>query len=68
MKDTIDVHDLSEKEVMFIQQLVNFLKEKRNADANEGGVKKQKKKIKLPTYPLGEVHGTLSRREIYDYL
>ncbi len=25
-------------------------------------------RIKLPTYQLGAVHGTLSRKELYDYL
>ncbi len=68
MKDTIDVHDLPEKEVQFIQQLVDLLKEKAHEGTKKASEKTQGKKIKLLTYQLGAIHGTLSRREIYDYL
>ncbi len=68
MKNTIDVHDLPEKEIQFIQQLVDLLKEKAHEGTKKRGGKTQVKRIKLPTYQLGAVHGTLSRGEIYDYL
>ncbi len=68
MENTIDVHDLPEKEVRFIQQLVDLLKEKGQKDTERAVGKKLGKRITLPTYQLGAVHGNLSRREIYDYL
>ena len=68
MKNTIDVHDLPEKEVQFIQQLVDLLKEKALDDTKKTIRKTPGERIKLPTYQLGAVHGTLSRKEIYDYL
>lgn len=68
MKNTIDVHDLPEKEVQFIQQLVDLLKEKALEGTKKTIEKTPEKRIKLPTYQLGAVHGTLSRKEIYDYL
>ena len=68
MKNIIDVHDLPEKEVQFIQQLVDLLKEKAQGGTKKAIGKTRVKRIKLPTYQLGAVHGTLSRKEIYDYL
>ena len=68
MKNIIDVHDLPEKEVQFIQQLVDLLKEKALEDTKKTIGKTPGKRIKLPTYQLGAVHGTVSRKEIYDYL
>ena len=67
MKNTIDVHDLPEKEVQFIQQLVDLLKEKGRKGTKRIGEKKLGKRITLPTYQLGAVHGNLSRREMYDF-
>jgi hypothetical protein len=68
MIEQIDVHDLPEKEVRFIQQLVNLLKEKAQINAKNASDKTTEKRIKLPTYQLGAIHGNLSRKEIYDYL
>ncbi|MHB1687979.1 MAG: hypothetical protein ACYCVH_11460 [Ignavibacteriaceae bacterium] len=68
MVEQIDVHDLPEKEVQFIQQLVDLLKGKAQGSTKKARGATTGKRIKLPTYQLGAVHGTLSRREIYDYL
>lgn len=68
MKNTIDVHDLPDKEVQFIQQLVDLLREKAQGSTKKANRIITEKRIKLPTYQLGAVHGTLSRSEIYDYL
>ena len=64
MVDTIDVHDLPEEEVKFIQELVELLREKvRMKKAKVEG----KEEIFFATWPLG-VKGKLTRKEIYDYL
>ena len=68
MIEKIDVRDLPAKEVRFIQQLVDLLKEKTRISAQKISEKTAGTKIKLPTYQLGEIQGTLSRKEIYDYL
>lgn len=69
MIEQIDVRDLPEMEVRFVQQLVDLLKAKTKEGAKKEGVENTAgKKIKLPTYPLGAIQGNLSRREIYDYL
>jgi len=64
MVDTIDVHDLPKEQVRFIQELVEFLRERMRARR-----KKVEKKEEIPfaTWPLG-VKGNLTRREIYDHL
>jgi hypothetical protein len=68
MIEQIDVRDLPEKEVRFIQQLVELLKEKTHLQAKKNNAKTAREKIKLQTYRLGKVHGNLSRREIYDHI
>ena len=68
MIEKIDVRDLPEKEVRFIQQLVDLFKEKARTSASKASGKTAETRIKLPTHQLGEIQGTLSRREIYDYL
>lgn len=64
MAKNIDVHDLPEEEVKFVQELVKFLKEK--AKMRKAKVK-EKEEIVFASWPLG-VKGKLTRREIYDYL
>jgi len=66
--EKIDVRDLPEKEIRFIQQLVDLLKEKTRISATKASGKTAGKRIKLPTFQLGAVQGSLSRREIYDHL
>jgi hypothetical protein len=68
MPGKIDVSNLPEKEVRFIQQLVDLLKEKERTNVKKVSRKTTGKRTKLPTYRLGALHGTVSRREIYDYL
>lgn len=68
MIEHIDVHDLPEKEVRFVMQLVDLLKEKAKESTKKTSGKTTGKRIKLPTYQLGSVIGNLSRKEIYDYL
>ncbi len=68
MNSIIDLHDLPEKDVQFIRQLVDLLKEKKLGSMKKISGKRQEKRIKLPTYSLGAVRGSLSRKEIYDYL
>lgn len=66
MGDVIDVHDLPENEVRFIQKLVNLIR--RSAQKKFPGEAAEGEKIEFLIRPLGEVKGNLSRREIYDYL
>ncbi len=65
MKDTIDVHDLSEKEVQFLEELVGLLRLKKAVKANEKAEHKEAK-VELEEGALG-VKGTLSRREMYEF-
>ncbi len=64
MADTIDVHDLPKENVELIAKLVEFLREKLNSEKTQKG---EAADIKFASWPLGAT-GTLSRREIYDYL
>jgi hypothetical protein len=66
MADTIDVHDLPEEDVKFIQELVELLREKaRVRKAKMEG--KELGETAFTTHP-SDVIGKLTRREIYDYL
>ena len=62
MAETIDLRDLPEEEVRFVQKLVDSLRE-RARTKKEG----RREEIDFATRPLG-VKGKLTRREIYDYL
>ncbi len=64
MRNTIDLHDLTEEETKLVKEFVEFLKKK--AQAREKKDHKGKEPI-FATWPLG-VKGKLTRREIYDYL
>ena len=66
MKETIDVHDLPERDVRFLEELVGLLRQKKTVHAHDKTEHKETK-IELEQGPLG-VKGTLSREEIYDYL
>ncbi|MHB1686388.1 MAG: hypothetical protein ACYCVH_03310 [Ignavibacteriaceae bacterium] len=68
MKSTIDVHDLPEKDVIVLEELVNLLRKKTEKEITPIDRAEQKgKKIEFEQGSLG-VKGTLSREEIYDYL
>ena len=62
MAETIDLRDLPEEEVKFVQRLVDSLRERARMK-KEG----RKEEIDFATWPL-KVRGKLTRREIYDYL
>ena len=65
MITTIDVHDLPEEEIRFVQNIINLLKERERIKKVEVGGEKEK--IAFASWPLG-VKGKLTRQEIYDYL
>lgn len=65
MGDIIDVHDLPEEDVEFIEKLVELLREK--AKTRKEKVPGEKEEIQFASWPLG-VKGKLTRKEIYDYL
>ncbi len=60
MTNIIDIHDLKPEEARIVEELVEFLKNKRRK-------KNKEEKIKFANWPL-EVKGKLTRKEIYDYL
>ncbi|MGA1874778.1 MAG: hypothetical protein ACMUIA_04155 [bacterium] len=62
MINSLDVHDLPEEEVKFIQKIIDLfrVREKMKAEKSE-------EKIDFASWPLG-VKGKLTRQEIYDYL
>lgn len=62
MPKMIDLRDLPEEEAKFVENLVDFLKDR--AKVKKG---KQKEQDNFSTWPLG-VKGNLTRKEIYDYL
>jgi hypothetical protein len=64
MPDIIDVHDLPEEEVKFIQKIVNLLREKAKMRETKAG---EKEEVVFAKWPLG-VKGKLTRKEIYEYL
>lgn len=66
MIDKVDVHDLPEKDAEVIQKLAELMRERIKKEAKKE--KEPRERIKLPTYRLGAVKGSLSRKEIYDYL
>ena len=66
MIGAIDVHDLPEKYIKVIHELVELLREKVKMEKGESG-KKEEEKIDFASWPLG-VKGKLTRREIYDHL
>ncbi len=64
MINQIDVHDLPQEEVKFIQKIVELVRERINKKQTKVEVKEE---VLFNSWPLG-VKGKLTRREIYDYL
>ncbi|MCZ6678684.1 MAG: hypothetical protein O7E52_15735 [Candidatus Poribacteria bacterium] len=63
--DTLDVRDLPDDQIEFIQQLIEFMRQKRQKPP--GPPKDETETIHLHSWSLG-VKGEISREEIYDYL
>ncbi len=63
MSEKIDVHDLTEEQVRFISELVEFFRQK-GRHPEQGN---DKEGIGFEEWPL-EVKGNLRRSEIYDHL
>ena len=61
MTDTIDVHDLPEEDIRFLEKIVSALRKKAK------NVPGEKDDVAFKVWPLG-VKGKLTRSEIYDYL
>ncbi len=64
MPGKIDVHDLPDEQVRFIEEFIQFLREKTK---KRGRKVNGKEEITFASWPLG-VKGGLRRSEIYDYL
>ncbi len=65
MKNTIDVHDLPEEKVEFVQKLVEFLRKDEETKKKEKPPRVEK--IHFLSKRMGNVKGTLSRKEMYDF-
>ncbi|MHB8579129.1 MAG: hypothetical protein ACYDA4_04615 [Ignavibacteriaceae bacterium] len=65
MNDIIDISGLPEEEVKVLEKLVELL---RRIPKVEKESAKKPEKIEFLSKPMGKVKGTLSRKEIYDYL
>ncbi len=64
----IDVHDLPETEVKFLQRLVDLMRQVPHVRGESGkGTQEELEKIEFGHWPLGVMQG-LTRREIYDFL
>ena len=63
MPEFIDVRDLPAEQVQFLQQLIGFMRHKRQQTTPIP----EPETIVFRDWPLG-AKGTLSREEIYDYL
>ena len=61
--NTLDVQGLPDNQIQFLQQLIEFLRQKFQASP----LKDEAKMIHFCSWSLG-VKGELSREEIYDYL
>ncbi|MEW6380046.1 MAG: hypothetical protein AB1611_10640 [bacterium] len=71
MVDSIDVHDLPEEEVKFIQEFTEFIRQKvrsNKVQKGEEGIEEEITEEKALTAHSSNVIGKLTRREIYDYL
>jgi len=62
MVTNLDVHDLPEEEVKFVQKIIDLFRAREKMKEE-----KIEEKIEFATWPLG-VKGKLTRQEIYDYL
>jgi hypothetical protein len=65
MIEQIDVRDLPEEEVKVIAKLVELLRRVPKVEKEKA---KKSEKIEFLSKPMGEMKGSLSRKEIYDYL
>lgn len=64
MIDKVDVHDLPEEKVKAIQKIVELFRQ----DEETRKVKEQEpEKIDFLSKPMGNIKGTLGRKEIYDF-
>lgn len=66
MPETIDVHDLAQEDIQFIQRLVELLR----GQTKKGRVEIEEKDVDksgLTAHP-SDVIGNLTREEIYDHL
>ncbi len=65
MPELIDVHDLPEEKAEFVQKLVEFLRKDEETKKKE---KTQRvENINFLSKRMGNVKGTLSRKEMYDF-
>jgi hypothetical protein len=63
--DMLDVRGLPDDQIEFIQQLVEFMRQKHQKPLTQP--KDETETIHLRSWPLG-VKGEISREEVYDYL
>lgn len=62
MITNLDVHDLPEEDVKFVQKIIDLFRTREKMKEE-----KVEEKIDFAAWPLG-VKGKLTRQEIYDYL
>ncbi len=67
MADTIDVRDLPEDDVQFLERWVERLRTKARRERRQPDKTEKKEGPVFAVWPLG-VKGKLTREEIYDYL
>ena len=60
MGEIIDLQGLTQEEVKQVRELVESLKKRKKIEL--------KKEVELRSWDLGEIKGSLSREEIYDWL
>lgn len=65
MPELIDVHDLPEEKAEFVQKLVEFLRKDEETKKKEKSPRVEK--INFLSKQMGNVKGTLSRKEMYDF-
>jgi hypothetical protein len=63
--DMLDVRDLPDDQIEFIQQLIEFMRQKHQKPFRQP--EDETESIHLRSWSLG-VKGEISREEIYDYL
>ena len=63
MVDSIDVHDLQDEDIKFVEKIVNLLRDK----VIENEIKTGSEDIEFVTWP-SDIKGKLSRDEIYAHL
>lgn len=63
--DILDVRDLPDDQIEFIQQLIEFMRQKHQEPLMQP--QDETETIRLRSWSLG-VKGEISREEVYDYL